>query len=587
MKLKDSFKRSGIAHDKVRSPEETIKWALDRFASLGRPVLDEVKRIDKGRLGIPVFLSKYSVQASMITGTKKQMGKGASEAQAKASAIMEIAERYSLFRFRERDEFHVAPLSDVRGQRFGVKDLLKAVHLDKEPDQEELDFLNSFLHQWVDGYDATKKVVTKAPFSWMWPIFEYNGSAAGNSLEEAAVQAICEVVERHVCSLISYKRLLTPTIDLDSINDRDLKELVEKFKNKGIHLVLKDFSLGLGIPTVGAVAWDPSTYPDRSEIVYTAGTSTSPVRAAIRAITEVAQLAGDFDTDGKYLESGLPKFKTLDEADYVLDSRDTIDLNELPNCSSDNFKTEVTFLASALKRHAGLNVYLADITDKELQIPAVYAMIPGSHFRDRTLNIDLPFHMARIVATGGFIYPVEALNILERMDMLYPQRFDVAFYMGYTMEALGDLEGAVEKYEQALDRSPPSSELASLYCNIGNCYRQLGQLDRAVLYLEKAREHDPGLKEVHNILGTCLYQMGRYTDAIECFEKAISIDPGSAIDYANIGSNLRKLGIIPAAIKWYEMALELDPSLDWARQHLDSLRFNDNFDNSIDCEKNE
>ncbi len=587
MKLRDSFKRTGIAHDKVRSPEETVKWALDRFASLGQPVLDQVKRVDKGRLGIPVFMSKYSVQASMVTGAKKQMGKGASEAQAKASAIMEIAERYSLFRFREKNEFQIAPLSALEGQRFGVGDLLRAVHSSRELTQEEQDFLHSFLHQWVDGYDATGKVATKAPFSWMWPIFEYNGSAAGNSLEEAAVQAICEVVERHVCSLISYQKLVTPTLDLDSINDGDLLELVEKFRNKGVQLVLKDFSLGLGIPTVGAVAWDPSTYPHRSEIVYTAGTSTSPVRAAIRAVTEVAQLAGDFDTEGKYLESGLPKFKTLDEADYVLDSREIKDLNDLPNCSSDNFRTEVTFLASALREHAGLNVYLADITDDELRIPAVYAMIPGSHFRDRTLNIDLPFHMARIVATGGFIHPVEALEILDRMDRLYPQRFDVVFYMGHAMESLGNLEVAIEKYKQALGLCPPSSECASLYCHIGNCYRQLEQFDEAVLYLEKAREHDSGLKEIHNILGTCLYQMGKYTQAIECFERAIAIDPGSAIDYANIGSNLRKLGIIPAAIKWYEMALELDPSLDWARQHLASLRFLSDSDNPVDCEKNE
>ncbi len=578
MKLGDSFKQSGIAYDKVRSPKETIEWALERFSSLGQPVLEGIKRIDKGRLGIPVFISKYSPHATTITGSQKQMGKGASEAQAKASAIMEIAERYSLFRFMGRDEFQIAPLSDVKGHRFGLEDLLRTVHFDRRLDQKEQEFLYAFPHQWIAGYDATKNLTSKVPFSWMWPIFEYNGSAAGNSLEEAAVQAICEVVERHVCSVISYQKLVTPTIDLASIVDETLLGLVERFRNNGIRLVLKDFSLGLGIPTVGAIAWDPSTYPDRSEIVYTAGTSTNPVRAAIRAVTEVAQLAGDFDTDGKYLESGLPKFATLDEAHYVLNSVVTEGLDELPNCASDNFRAEVELLSRALKKNADFNVYLADITDDDLQIPAVYAMIPGSHFRDRTLNIDLPFHMARIVATGGFIQTVERIELLDRLDTLYPKRFDVTFYMGHVMEALGDAEAAIEKYRKALELSPPPSELASLHCNIGNCYRQLGQLDKAISHLKKARRYDSGLKEIHNILGTCLYQMGKYTDAIECFEQAIAIDPGSAIDYANIASNLRKLGLIPAAIKWYEMALELDPSLDWAQRHLDFLRNQDRVD---------
>ncbi len=571
MKLCDSFKESGLAYDKVRTPEETIEWALDRFSSLGQPVLEEVKRIDKGRLGIPVFVSRYSPHASIVTGTKKQMGKGVTEAQAKASAIMEIAERYSLFRFIGKNNFHIANFSSIKGQKFEFDHLLKAVHCTRFLTDQEKDFLLHLDHQWIEGLDANKGVLAMVPFSWMWPIYEYNGSAAGNSLEEAAVQAICEVVERHVCSVISYKKLTTPTIELDSISDEGLLELLRKFKKNGIQIVLKDFSLDIGIPTVGAIAWDPSTYPERSEIVYTAGTSTSPVRAAIRAITEVAQLAGDFDTEGRYLESGLPKFATLEEADYVLDSSKRVELDDLPDCSSSNFMTEIGHLSRSLEK-SGFPLYLVDITDEELQIPAVYAMIPGSHFRDRTLNIDLPFHMARIIATGGYLDDFVALELLKRLDQLYPGRFDITFYMGHMLESVGDVEGAVEKYVKALELSPPKSELASLLCNLGNCCRQLGRLQEAVEYLEKARELDDSLKEIHNILGTCLYQMGRYAEAIECFEKAISIDPGSAIDYANIGSNLRKLGIIPAAIKWYEMALELDPTIQWAREHLEALR---------------
>ena len=36
------------------------------------------------------------------------------------------------------------------------------------------------------------------------------------------------------------------------------------------------------------------------------------------ALTEVAQLAGDFNTSGNYVASGLPKFTTLEEAEFVL-----------------------------------------------------------------------------------------------------------------------------------------------------------------------------------------------------------------------------------------------------------------------------
>lgn len=571
MELKDSFKESGKEFDKVRSPEETLQWALKRFEGLGDAVLKDIRRIDKGRLGIPVYISEYGTKGSLVTGNKKQMGKGVTEAQAKASAVMELAERFSLFEYVKNGPFEIAPFVQIREPKFSIEHHLLALHHKGTIKDEERDFLITLQQKWIDGLYATEGYKAKVPFSWMWPINEYNGSAAGNSLEEAAVQAICEVVERHVCSLISYERVKTPTISIDSIKDPDLLNLIEKFKKLGCKVILKDFSLGIGIPTVGAIAWDPSTYPQRSEIVYTAGTSTSPVRAAIRALTEVAQLAGDFDTEGKYLESGLPKFKDLEEAEYVLESENIVELESLPDCSSDNFKQEVEELTMALKK-VNMPVYLSDITHEKLRIPAVYAMIPGNHFRDRTRNIDLPFHLARIVATSDYLDQIPKFYLLDSLNNIYKDRFDITFYLAHAYEELGDFEEAVAHYKKALALNPPKHELASLYCNFGNCLRQMGKIDEAIEALEKAKKLSPELKEIHNILGTCLYQKGRYMDAIECFEAAIELDPTSAIDYANIGSNLRKLGLIPAAIRWYEMALELDPELDWAKKHLMEIK---------------
>ncbi len=61
-------------------------------------------------------------------------------------------------------------------------------------------------------------------------------------------------------------------------------------------------------------------FPEKSEIVYTAGTTPDPEKALIRAVTEVAQLAGDFNTDSNYIASGLPKPLSMEEVDYLTDS---------------------------------------------------------------------------------------------------------------------------------------------------------------------------------------------------------------------------------------------------------------------------
>ena len=126
-------------------------------------------------------------------------------------------------------------------------------------------------------------------------------------------------MERHVCCRIDRERLTTPTIDPHEVDDPTLRDLLAAFEREGIHIMLKDFSLGMPLPTVGAVAWDPATFPARSEIVFTAGTAASPAKAAIRAVTEIAQLGGDFCTQACYEASGLSKFERLEDIRWLLE----------------------------------------------------------------------------------------------------------------------------------------------------------------------------------------------------------------------------------------------------------------------------
>ncbi|HFB83955.1 MAG TPA: hypothetical protein ENJ72_04115, partial [Thermodesulfatator sp.] len=309
--LKDSFKQTGRKYDKVFTPEETIQRVRRILEERGYKICRDLVRIDKGRLGIPVYISLYSAEAASLTGFHKQMGKGAEPLQAEASALMELVERFSLFSFVKQNKYEVETFSRLGEEAIDLEELFRAVHDEENLSNDRLrELLQEIPFHFTKAYDVRNQKMVSIPFFWFWLIHEYNGSAAGNSLAEAAVQATCELVERHVSSLVTYETLRTPTIHPASLSG-SCAELLERFTRLGIKVWLKDFTLGLGIPSVGALAIDPSTYPHRSEIVYTAGTATSPERALIRALTEVAQLAGDFDTDGKYAESGLPKFATL------------------------------------------------------------------------------------------------------------------------------------------------------------------------------------------------------------------------------------------------------------------------------------
>jgi ribosomal protein S12 methylthiotransferase accessory factor len=182
-------------------------------------------------------------------------------------------ELFSFFSFIQQSRFPLRPYREVAAQAIAPSMLGRSVH-DGSTDPEVIaSFLRDMPLRWAPAFNLTRGLPQWVPIDWFYLINEYNGPAAGNTLEEAVLQSLCEVVERHVGSVISHELRPTPVIDPNSLKDPAAIELVQRFQAQGIRLFLRDFSLDTGIPTVGALAYDPETFPDRSEIVFTAGTT--------------------------------------------------------------------------------------------------------------------------------------------------------------------------------------------------------------------------------------------------------------------------------------------------------------------------
>jgi len=563
----DCFKTYSHDQDKAKTPAETLHWVKDHLAKLNLKILTETRRIDTGRLDIPIYISLCGEDATRLTGTKKQMGKGASPIQSEASALMELIERFSFFSFVHHHPFPLHNFGEVQSEAVSPATLRLALH----DVHSSLDlcraFLQDFPMRWAVARNLTRGEDQWVPIDWFYLINEYNGPAAGNTLEEAILQSLCEVVERHVGSIISHENHPTPSIDISSLKDPAALELVAKFQRQGIELYLRDFSLNTGIPTVGALAFDPKTFPEKSEIVFTAGTTSNPEKSLCRALTEVAQLAGDFESHTSYRPT-LPKYATLEEAKYLMNDYQTVSIQDLPNLDDDNLSVEIERCLKALER-IGLEVLVINVTHPELGIPTVYTIIPGAHFLDRTRNTDFAQHAARTLLRGA--PPDQVAPQMHRLLSLFGPRYDLTFFLAHSLELQGEPESALELYRQALMQHPDPREIASIHVHIASCLKDLGQFPQALDALTIAEEHNRELKEVYNLRGFCYYQLRQHQEAITAFERALEIDPGSAIDYANIGSNLRELGLTHEAVRLYRMALELDPDIDFARDNVTKL----------------
>ncbi len=575
MRLKDVFKSYTLDQDKVVSPQETCLKAKTKLKQIGLNIFQKTERIDQGRLGIPVYVSFYGQEGKKITGKFFQMGKGVTPEQAEASAIMELVERFSYFSFKHNSgNFKTALYPKVRNA-LGLDMLAKSVDDQKNLERARSIF-EKFPLRWTKGYNLTRQEEVWIPFDWFVAINEFNGSSAGNVLEEAIVQGLSEVVERHVCALIAKQKIFTPTVKTSFVKAQILKSLLDKYSQAGIKVYLKDFSLNTGIPTVGVVAYDPKVYScseaeptvkDQvtSEIVFTAGTHTSPEKAAIRALTEAAQLAGDFLGSPGYVPSGLPKPNNLAEIDYLFKRDEIKCLSDLPDVSDANLKREIENMVSCLSR-VDLEVLIVDLTHPLLNIPAVYVIVPGADFWQRAKGASLPLFLTKL-AFEQFSGERQRF-LLEELKTCFPDHYVVYFYQGRLYFEKGDYAKAKVRFEKALKCRPVEEDRAIILAYLGCCYKETGEYQKALAFFQQSLDCDPEQKEIYSFLGICYFHLGEYERAVDFFKKAIKLEPSSAIDYANIGLSLEKMGKGKEAVFFYKQALDLNPSLDFVRLNL-------------------
>jgi len=569
--LKNAYKTFTYDQDKVFSPEDTVRRLRERLAKLDLDVLEDVIRIDNGRLDIPIYFSSCGKDAVDIIGTNKQMGKGGTPQQSQASAVMELAERFSFFSFiKNQENFHTETYARLESDNaIPFEMIAESVHDDSADLEVSQQIFESLPLKWATAYNLSREAEVLIPFDWFYAINAFNGPSAGNCQEEAISQGICEIVERHTSSLVSRSRMPVPGIRPDSVTDPLVREMIGKYQRTGIQLYLSDFTLDTGIPTVGVMAYDPSTFPGKSEIVWTAGTTPDPEKALSRGLTEVAQLAGDFNTGSNYVASGLPKYTDPVDAEYVMQPDAFVDIHDLPNLSDANIRVEVESMLNVLGKN-GFEVILMDTMHPQLRIPAFYTIIPGAHFRERAAGTSVAMFSSKLITE---ILPAQqAIAKLTDVDRMLPGKYYVQFYIGNCYLGLGYPDRALMHLERAAELDPVAQDIPSIYSYMGVCLKDMGEYRKALDVLEKGASYDRERTDIYNLMGFCRFMLGEHEKAIEHFKRVIELDPSSAIDYANIASNYRDMGNVEKAIYYYQTALAIDDTIDFARDNLKKLK---------------
>lgn len=566
--------------DKACPPEETVRTVTARLraaADKDLRILNDLRRVDVERLNIPVYASLAGEEARRLLPDRSLTGKGASPEQAQASALMELVERYSFFSFWERlpklQGVVRGTWSEAQAQcgqaLIGMEDILASVQDEDSPRQLNTARQLFDLMPWTfaPALHLGENRTVWVPLEWFKMINEFNGCSAGNTVTESVLQGVCELVERHACAVIARNREECPSIRTDDVRDPVLRGLLDKFAKENIRLILKDFSLDMPAPTVAALALDTSTFPVQSEIVFAAGTATSPVKAAARALMEVAQFGGDFCTKSCYEPLGLPKYNNRHETKW-LEGDDIVQLAALPDISAPDMLNELLGLAAGLRKR-GVQMYCLDMTHSDLGIPVHYTMAPRLDFLQRDVHDGIGLFIGRRLAEEA---PLDmARRGLELLGRLLPEALYLQFFRGVVSLRAGDAKSAGEQFAIAssVQNNPDREAMISYYGAYSHVLRE--DWYGALPWLDRAIAVSPSLSEPWSLRGMCRFRLNDHAAAAENFKAALRRNKGSAPDLANLGACYMEMGDLEQARACLTTALSIAPDLVPAKQRLDDL----------------
>ena len=343
-------------------------------------------------------------------------GKGVSAPLAEASAHAELAERFSagLYYpvFEEQVRFHLPAIYGTRTNDFlnyawlpgyvrarqneverplTVESLLAGqTHLGRET----IDALKGceMTAHWVDGYSLLLDQTVKVPIKFAAYIHGSNGVAAGNTIEEAMLQAGAEILERHAQINIVKNEIVAPTIDPAGIEIPLIRRMMDFFSRSNVRVTIKDLSDNGARPVVGVLFTNNNLSPDCMEYnTLIAGASFNPGEALARCFTEGIQGKETLTAPRKaFNRPVIPDNRVKDYYSLMKCGVSPKDISFLHQGDTVPFphwhKKDIIGEIEGLKqivRDLGTDCILVDLTHPVLQFPVVRVIIPGiSDFLD-------------------------------------------------------------------------------------------------------------------------------------------------------------------------------------------------------------
>lgn len=364
---------------RARTPEQTLDWITPHLQAMGITRVANITGLD--RIGIPVTMVVRPNSRSLAVS----QGKGLSLVSSRVSGIMESVETFHAERIDQ-------PLKLTCRNTLSQSD--RVVDIERLPKSRERNFLNHSRILWIQGQELFTGERVWLPYETVHTDFTWprpsgsgyfpantNGLASGNVAMEAIAHALYEVIERDALALKQQGIASHPTINCESINDPDCRNVIDALLTANLQLRIWDITSDTGVACFECLIMDQNELQADPE--FGSGCHPDSKVALLRALTEAVQarttfIAGSRDDYGPaaYTDEARENRRLACRQIMRVEEK-SISFSEVASVSFDTLAEDLSWVLNRLNAIGIDEVIWVDLSLDALGIPVTRVVVPG------------------------------------------------------------------------------------------------------------------------------------------------------------------------------------------------------------------
>lgn len=386
---------------KDEQPINTINTILYKLSNLGiKPLIAGWQNSVEGFHSINIMLPNTNISTN---------GKGTTYVYAMASALGEMMERLQNQSFFRLNLDLNPKVLEYKGFYYAPDEKYLSINELMNSKEEWINYQFKKMNQNINRYELLSrwknvsyekvpadfaalpymnlrsKKISYIPVKMITKMYMSNGMCAGNSPEEALVQGISEILERHSNKEIIYKKLTPPDIPREFINKYPIiRDMIARLEMSGnFKVIIKDCSLNQGYPVTAVI------FINKENQTYFAKFGSHPAFeiSVERTLTELMQgqnirfmmgMKGfTYHSEIENQHENLLSVFVAGSGNYPSEffgNKVSYDFKEFKSVSNMNNKDMLSYL-SKLIVNKGYDIYVRDVSF--LGFPSYHVIIPG------------------------------------------------------------------------------------------------------------------------------------------------------------------------------------------------------------------